>query len=47
MNQNRGVIPDKPPSALPVKEWRRTTAGIHVSLVWGYDTVAILDDYYA
>lgn len=26
--------------------WRRVIADLHVTFVWAYDTVAILDDYY-
>ena len=46
MNDSCDVLPEKPPNELPLGKWRRTTAEIHVTLVWGYDTVAILDDYY-
>lgn len=46
MNHSCDVLPEKSPNAPFIGEWRRTTAEIHVTLVWGYDTVAILDDNY-
>lgn len=46
MNHSCEILPEKPPNAPFAGDWRRTTAEIHVTLVWGYDTVAILDDYY-
>lgn len=45
MNHSCDVLPEKPPNVPLVGDWRRTTTEIHVTLVWGYDTVAILDDY--
>jgi hypothetical protein len=46
MKPSCDVLSEKSSNAPLIGEWRRTTAEIHVTLVWGYDTVAILDDYY-